>query len=277
MRYLLYLLKRYRVFLLFLVLEAVALSLYFSTDYYLKARAGLSTNVIQRWLSERMHEVTDYFQLEKINQQLELENILLRERLESTLSARVDDQSVMLMEYGRFKAIPARVVSNSVARQYNFFTINRGSHDGVKPQTAVVAQSSVAGIVVGVTSHYATVISLLNKDLKISAQLAHTGHFGSLYWDGTSSNSAVLDHMPHHIKVQPGDTVETSGYSSIFPSGIPIGVVESVKQQGGSFLQIKVRLITDFQSLNQLYILTDRHGAEMDSLQAIVAKEQRNE
>ncbi len=269
MHYFLYLLKRYRVFLLFLLLEGVALSLYFSTDPYQRARVGLLLSSHRLWIAERVNGLTDYFRLGQINAQFTRENAYLREQLEILQMQRGEGLSAgQAEEFERFHAIAARVVTNSVARQHNFFSINRGANDGVRPQMAVVTPSSVAGVVVAVTAHYASAISLLNRDLKISARLARTGHFGSLYWDGSSIDRAVLDHMPHHVQVRPGDTVETSGYSSIFPLGIPIGVVESVAQQGGAFLQIQVRLITDFQSLHSLYVLKDRRAEEMDSINA---------
>lgn len=72
-------------------------------------------------------------------------------------------------------------------------------------------------------SHFSLIISILNEDLKTSASIRKNGYFGSC-WDGKANPQELnLEDLPRHAEVKPGDTIQTSGYSLIFPKGIILG------------------------------------------------------
>ena len=98
-------------------------------------------------------------------------------------------------------------------------------------------------------------MSLLNLDFKVSARLKSNGYFGSLSWDGKEYKYAVLSEIPQHVTFGIGDTVETTGYSAIFPEGIVIGTVNGFEKSGGDFYKIKVLLQTDFKKLHFVSVI----------------------
>ena len=81
------------------------------------------------------------------------------------------------------------------------------------------------------------------------------GYFGSLTWDGKDPRYAVLGEIPQHVSVNIGDTIETTGYSAIFPEGVLVGTVSDFEKMGGDFYKIKVLLATEFRKLQYVDII----------------------
>ena len=123
------------------------------------------------------------------------------------------------------------------------------------------------GIIEAVSENYSYALSFQNYDLNISARLGRDGRHGPLSWDGKSSNGAILKEIPHHLEITPGDTVFSSGYSSIFPSDIPLGTVQSAEIVNGATYDIKVKLFEDFGAIRYVSIVENIGKEEMDTLE----------
>jgi rod shape-determining protein MreC len=132
----------------------------------------------------------------------------------------------------------------------------------------VIDQNGVVGIVNVVTEHHARVISLLNPNFRLSCKIKGNESFGSLVWDGNDPRYVVLEELPRHTKYQKGDTVITSGYSAVFPEGIPVGVVVSNnKGRNENFFALKVRLLSDFSTLNNVQVVLNNASEELRRLE----------
>lgn len=221
--------------------------------------------------------VTSYFNLRENNEDLnrrnadlQLEVISLREELqrqkEAEASTRLD--SVAPFEALRhYEFIVAHVINNSVTHPRNYITVDKGTADGVHPEMGVIDQNGVVGIVNVTTGHYARLISLLNPNFRLSCKIKGNESFGSLVWDGEDPGVALLEELPRHTVYNAGDTVITSGYSAVFPEGIPVGVV--ISDKGGhndNFFTLKVRLLSDFTKLNNVQIVVNNHADELREL-----------
>ncbi|MDE7407585.1 MAG: rod shape-determining protein MreC, partial [Muribaculaceae bacterium] len=113
------------------------------------------------------------------------------------------------------------------------------------------------------------VISLLNSDMRLSCKVKGNDAFGSLVWDGRSPREAVLEELPRHVLFAMGDTVITSGYSVVFPEGIPVGVVLShEKEDDDNFYSLRVRLLCDFATLSTVRVLSNPLKPEIQSVEA---------
>jgi rod shape-determining protein MreC len=64
-----------------------------------------------------------------------------------------------------------------------------------------------------------------------------------------------------------GDTIETTGFSAIFPEGIIIGTVSDLEKSGGDFYRIKVALITDFKKLHFVNVIGNLRRKEQLELE----------
>ncbi len=132
----------------------------------------------------------------------------------------------------------------------------------------VVDQNGVVGIVNLVSDKYARIISLLNPNFRLSCKLKGSDVFGSLVWDGRSPDQALLEELPKHTVFQPGDTIVTSGYSAVFPEGIPVGtVISSDKGADDNFFTLRVNLLTDFSRLSTVRLIANDDIDEISEIE----------
>ena len=145
--------------------------------------------------------------------------------------------------------------------------INWGHRDSIKQDLGVITSKGILGIVDEVSHKYATVISILNSNSKISAQLKKTNHFGTLTWNANSPEFIQLTDIPKIAPVNKGDTIVTSGRSSIFPKNIHIGIVNDFKLDvAENFYEITVKLFNDMTSVEHVYFIENLDALEIDNL-----------
>ena len=213
--------------------------------------------------------VSNYFSLKRQNDELALENERLRGLVrgyEMAAKAADMDTKPVLMDNG-FDYIPATIIKSSMNTQHNYLIIDKGSEDGVARNSGVITDKGVIGIVDAVSDHYSYAISFLNTELFISARLGVSGAVGPLAWDGTSSDKAILKEIPLQFKFAPGDTVYTSGYSTMFPPDIPIGVTGDSKIINGATNEIEVDLFQNHKALKYVTIVANRKAAEIEAIE----------
>lgn len=226
---------------------------------FMKTVWGLSQNV------------SDYFSLKSQNDSLAQENFRLKAKLEA-LEAHIADSILAAKIYSKsdidgFRFIPAKILKISDNSQHNYLIINRGEADGIEKGTGVITEQGAIGVIDAVSKNFSFARSFKNHGMNISARLGSNGAAGPLSWDGIHSNVALLKEIPHHIAITPGDTVYTSGYSSIFPADIPLGVVESSHIVNGSTHNIKVVLFEDLTSLKYVTIVQNLNKDEIKALE----------
>ena len=262
----------YHFFLMFLVFEIFALTLSIKHSE-VKARAFMtSANSVSGFFYKKVSSVTKYFSLTEKNKKLKLENNKLLNKL-AKYEFSLKQGGIKIYDE-KFSYSSAEIIKNSVFSQNNFLTIDKGSSDGIKPDMAVVSSDGVIGITAKVSSHFTTVISLLNKRLGISGKLKRTDYFGSVRWDGNDYRYVTLKEIPNYIDINKGDTVITSGYSYIFPPDIIIGFVEEVTDvKENNFFKIKVKLNPDFKNVRYVYVIDNKNETELDSLTAETEKD----
>jgi rod shape-determining protein MreC len=149
----------------------------------------------------------------------------------------------------------ARVINNSVNKEFNFITINKGSLHGVRTEMAVSSPEGVVGIVFSVSKHFSVILPVLNRNFRLSAKIKRNNYFGSLTWPGGSPEQAILTDIPYHVALNIGDTIVTSGYSAIFPEGLMVGTIAEYSRQEGNFNTITARLSVDFRNLEYVYLI----------------------
>jgi len=163
--------------------------------------------------------------------------------------------------------LSAAVIDNSVNLQKNFLTLDKGKRDGVSTDMAVITSDGVAGVIVVCSDNFSVAMSVLNLDFKLSARFKTNGYFGSVSWNGRSPEYAELSEIPQHVVVNVGDTIETTGYSSIFPEGVVVGTVSEFEKSGGDFYKITLALATDFRKLHFVEIIGNLKKEEIIKLE----------
>lgn len=260
------------VFLLFATLSCVML---FRGNPYQQHVYMTSAGAVASAVYRTSNSVTGYFHLRGINEdlqqrtaQLEMELIDLRRQLRAAGEKIYGDSVPVDSALRQYRFIMAHVINNSIARSNNFITIDRGESDGVRPEMGVVDQNGVVGIVNVTGPHTARLISVLNSDLRLSCKVKGSDAFGSLVWDGKSPRRALLEEMPRHVEFALGDTVITSGYSVVFPEGIPVGrVVGHKRDDDDNFYSLSVELFTDFATLSTVRVIENFSKDEIESVE----------
>ena len=216
--------------------------------------------------------ISDYASLRTENRHLAEEILRLAETItrleeEAAAAAARDSADYTTAWRGKYEFIPAEVIKNSVNKQHNYLIIGKGSDDGVRPQTGIITSRGVIGIVDAVSRHYSYAISFLNSDSSISARIGKDGAAGPMAWDGKGSGNALLREIPLQVKFEEGDTVYTSGFSTIFPPDIPIGRITGSRIVNGATFEIKVSLFQDFSSVRHVCLVRNRDLDEIMSLE----------
>ena len=76
-----------------------------------------------------------------------------------------------------------------------------------------------------------------------------------------------MKEIPHHVEFEKGDTVFTSGFSSIFPPDIPLGSVGEARIVNGATYEINITLFEDFGALRYVTIVENLGKEEMKELE----------
>ncbi|MEW4925330.1 rod shape-determining protein MreC [Algibacter sp. 2305UL17-15] len=258
---------RNKNFLLFLLLFCISILFTIQSHSYHKSKFVNSANFLSGGVYNSVNNISSYFNLKSQNQLLAEENNRLNELL---LNYEIDSDSAFKDSVNfkqQYKFTSANVIRNSYAATNNYLLVNKGRNDSIKEDLGVRSQRGLVGIIDKTSANYATVISILNTSSKISALLKRTNHFGTLKWDGNSPQIVQLTDVEKIAGVMQGDTIITSGRSSIFPKGIQIGIVEDFKLDAAeNFYDINVRLFNDMTNLEHVYIIENTDKEEIESL-----------
>lgn len=215
-------------------------------------------------------KISDYFSLKEQNDALAQENFELRLRLEQ-MEGLIPEEGLDGTFTGNvsenYRFIHAKIAKISNNSQHNYMIISKGFEDGVVEGSGVITGKGAVGIIDAVSRHHAYARSFRNHEMNISARLGMEGAVGPLSWDGMTSDGAILKEIPHHVEFEKGDTVYTSGYSSIFPPDIPLGEVGEARIVNGATYEINIRLFEDFGALRYVTIVENLSKDEMKELE----------
>ena len=253
---------------MFVLLETIAIWMIANNNSQQGSAIFNSSNRLVGSVLNTQNNVFEYFSLASANRGLVEKNATLLTELEALRkpadSLYIQLDSVLALSFN-FRG--AKVINNSINLTQNHITINKGSNHGLKPGMGVFNEDGVVGRVKDVSRNYATIISLLHTELLISSKIKSNDVFGSTKWDGRDPNHAKLMYVPRHVVVKEGDLVVTSGYNAVFPEGIAIGTVTEVGPgREINYLEITIKLATDFSRISYVYLVENLQQVELDSL-----------
>lgn len=269
----------YRAFFTFLFLELTCVWLIVENNRFQSSTYFNSSNRMAAGVLGFSQGVREYFSLRTINRDLAEENAILRTTLEQRNQRIFADQIPELKDpliSNRFEYIDAKVVSNSTEFYKNYITVDKGKLDGIKPGMAAISPMGAVGKVKAVSDHFSVLISLLHTDEMVSCIVKQKDYFGTAQWDGVDARLTNLRYIPRHANPSVGDTVVTSGYNSIFPKGVLVGVIHSATlNEESPFWNIQVELAQDFSKLSFVELVKSNLKSERDSLERVTISEIR--
>ncbi len=261
------------LFLFYLLLSLTAFLLIFRQKVYHKSVMDKTSTQLNGYLDTKISDVTQFVNLKNNNRELQRTNAELMKQIEKLKSERSQSDTargpVSNLEFRQvYSFVPVEIVNNSVMKDHNLITINKGSRQGIKKGMGVISGNGVIGYVLKTSDNYARVMSTLNKDTRITAQIKGNQYFGTLIWDGKDPRYIQLHEIPKYVEVSKGDTIETDGKSGVIPGGLLVGTVESSKINDISGeLDIQVKLKEDFARLRYGQVVINLQQKEIDEVE----------
>jgi rod shape-determining protein MreC len=269
----------------YFILLFLSLSLIFNSNYFHKSKFIIFSNGITNYTNEVFENINWYFELKKINSSLVEENLILKNQLEKF----IEKSSIDSLKNVAFQYQNAKVISNNLSSIKNNLVINKGIKHGLKNEMGVISSTGIVGIINRTSKNYSSVMSVLNTETKINAKVKRTSHFGTLEWNGLSNRELLLNDIPETADIKIGDSIITGGMSLIFPEGINIGVVSEIMKQEKfndnvmkfhinnqvkianiefreNYLNIEVKLHTDMNNLNNVYVIESLNKNEFENI-----------
>lgn len=271
-------LRRIHIVLLFIIIEAVALNYYAHSTSYTQAKILSHANSVVGGVQKGIFSVKHYFTLGRENEMLteriaELESHLAHYReqeaasLTDTLSLQAD--SITYTHLAQYNYTSARIVSNTINRQKNYITLNKGLQDGIMPDMAVITpDGAMVGYILTCSERYSVAISLLNVDFTTSGKISGDDHFGSITWNAHTPHKVQMSELTKYAEIEIGAPVVSSGLSHIFPEGVKIGYVDSFSENDNqTSLDVVIRLAADMTKVSNVLVVNNRGYVEATELE----------
>ena len=266
---------QYSVLFLFLFLEIISFTLIVKNQGYQKSVFLSSSNSVVSGMYEWSNSVVEFFKLRTANDNLSEENtalknqiIDLQNKLSTLQKTTPDSVHFRIPPEMEYKFISAKVINCSTNKLQNYITLNKGAIDGIKSDMGVVSDEGVVGIVKTVSNRFSVVIPILNPKIEISCKFKRSNYSGGLLWYGEDYRYANLTDIARHVELSLGDTLITSGLTSTFPEGIPVGTIEDFKiKESDAYYKIKVKLAVNFRTLSHVKVINYLNYQEQKQLE----------
>lgn len=243
----------------------ISLVMVFKYNRYQQAVSTQWTTEVGGELGSKLINMEEYLALKEVNVTLNKENAELRNQLSHQtpeMNIHQPYQSDSVFEY-----IPAKVVSLTKFKQNNYLIINKGRKDGIEDEMGVISSNGVVGVVINVSENYATVMMSIHRRSVISARIQKNNQLVSLVWPGDDYRKGLVKDIPYHIRLNPGDTIITSGNSLLYPPDLKIGVIsKQLVEEGGKLNNAEFIYLTDFKKLRYVYVVKNISKPEQQQL-----------
>lgn len=262
--------KRFRIFLFFALLQGIALSTYFTYLSYPRSQYLTTASEISGQLLTYRNDITKHFLLPYNNRKLQYENVQLRQRLpESYL--KIKDSLIKIndtLNHQQFQYIPAVVINSSVNKRNNYFTLNSGKSSGIYRGMGVFSNKGIVGVIHNVSDHFSVVKSVLTEDINIDVKVEKNGIFGLLKWNGRNPKIGTISSISNDLILKKWSKIVTRGGSGIFPRGLPVGKIKSLKTvEGKPLWDVEIYYSEDYRKLQNVYVIKNLMLKEQKELE----------
>ena len=274
MRNFLAFIRRFRVLLIFALLQGIALSIYFTFVSFPRSQYLTTASQISGSILEIRNDITKHFDLSKANTDLQKENVKLMEQANTMSFISLENGLVKIndtLHQQQYEYIPAIVINSTYDKVNNYFTLNIGSDQGVERGMGVFSGKGVVGVVHNTSKHYCVVKSCLTEAINIDIMVEKTGLFGLLKWNGRDARRGTMWGVSNDTDVKKWSTIVTRGGGGIFPRGIPVGKVERADPvEGKPLWDITILFSEDYRSLQRVYVIKNLLRKEQEDLENLI-------
>ncbi len=245
-------------FLMFLLLELFAVYFTIQSHSYHRSKFVNSANFITGGIYKRINSFKEYIRLKDENDRLAEENVHLKNLLDKeNIKEILNDLTIIdtTDSNQKYFYISSKIINNEYNRSNNYITINSGTNKGITSDLGVINSKGIIGITKSVSNRYATVLSVLNINSKINIKMLNSNYFGSLSWDAKNYQIVQFLDLPVQANIKIGDTVITGGKSTIFPEGIPVGIIKNFNIINNNYEYVNIDLFNDMSALGYVEVI----------------------
>jgi len=251
------------------MLEGISLTLFFNYNEFQGSVLYSVSYAFSGSINTLFHNISEYFSLKTTNKVLVEEMAKLHSRLPEAFY-KTDTSIIFFVDTFsgiEYKYISAKVISNSTNKRNNFLMINKGKLHGIENHMGVIIGNKIVGQVVSVSPHFTWIMSVLNKDSRVSAKFKKNNQLVTVEWAGGNYRIGLVKEIPRHVVINKGDTIITSGNSEIFPEGVLIGTINDYTiVEDENFNYATILFATDFNSLGYVEVVVDLMREEKEEL-----------
>ncbi len=133
---------------------------------------------------------------------------------------------------------------------------------GLKEELPVISYNGLVGYIIHKNGFCGEVELITNSGVALSVINERKGIKGIAY--GTGKNLLNVNYIPQSEKVEKNDIFITSGDDKMYPKGIPVGIVVSVKKGEGIFQKVDIIPLVNFSNLEYVYILSKNEESTLN-------------
>lgn len=262
-------LSRLKTVAVFIVLETLALAIVSNKSVFQRSCAVQLSMESSAFIYSKINDIYSYFALGAANKELSAYNAQLQNRIEQLQNAIGKQTEPIDSAYydSYITFIPAKVINKSIGNIDNYFVLDRGSKDGVKEGFGVVSNGKVVGVVQYVSENFSAVLLVASSKMKLSGKIKKDNQLCTVICSPKTIGKGEIYDIPHHVGVAVGDTILTSGFSSIFPSDYIIGTVTGIKNNVASASNdLSIRYAIDFMRINYVDIVDFKNIDEINEI-----------
>ena len=212
---------------------------FFSFNFCKMFSKVLSENALEQENKRLLQEMAALSYKEQMFDQLRKENQELKRILEFRFN------------YPKY-IVPAEIVRKTPEEVNLSYGIGKGSSDGIEKDAPVISFNGLVGKVLKVNQNTSVIQTLKNYNSAVSVRDTRSREQGILKWD----KKFFIEGMPQYADIRKGDTIVTSGVGSVFPRGLPVGIVENVGKQTNDYsLDVEILTFDDLDKIDVVFII----------------------
>ena len=193
----------------------------------------------------------DNRRLREENQQLKIQQALWEQ--DSSQAHRL--QALLdFKQHFIHQTLAAQVIGSSGTETSRVLYLDRGSHDGVKPDMAVITPDGIVGKVARSFANTSQVLMITDHTSGVGGLLESSRLHGIV--SGTPHGDLALRYIMQEETVQKGDRVLTSGGDRIFPKGLQIGTISEIGRGGDGFYSLTLTPAANLNRLEEVLVVT---------------------
>ena len=220
------------------------------------------------------------------NEQLREENRKLIEQMVDYENYKHENESLkeqlgIQEENPQWETMTASVIGRDPSDQFDSFTLDKGTLDGVSYQDPVITADGLVGIVSEVGPVFAKVTTILDVRLNVACQDVRTQDVATISGDieMAQQGKCKMSLIPRESGIAKGDIVQTAGTSGLYPQGIVVGRVSDVGfEPQGTMMYAVVEPANDIKSIKDVVIITSfkGQGSSLSGFEQDVQQQQEN-